>query len=297
MTAVAVSPQLATARRPLAAIAKIIGNWTVVAAVFAIVSHHTSWPCVIAGFLIIGVEQHALGLWMHEGIHGLIARNKTWNDVIVAALLTGPLFVPIQAFRDRHMLHHRHLGTPEDTKSVIFTRIDGRHFWLFLLKTCFGLQLVTVAAGYLSTHAARKHSAAVSARRWMADVAAIGITQGVLLGAVSCIGTWTLYLWLWVLPWLTINRLINGLRSVIEHQPLPPQHHPFTRRLRPTMLDRALFCRVGFQYHWTHHCYPNVPYFNLRLLERQHEEPGLVADGYLETLRLLIRSAQCQAYG
>src|SRR5262249_36732870 len=160
---------------------------------------------------------------------------------------------------------HRYLGTPRDTKAVIFTRLDGVRFYLFVLKSCLGLQLFAIAAGYFSAHGPSEKSAAVSARQWIVDILRIVFAPALLFGAVSSVGGWALYLWLWVLPWLTVNRMINGLRSVIEHQPLAPERHPFTRQLRPTLLDRVLLCRVGFEYHRAHHRDPSVPYFNLHL--------------------------------
>jgi len=290
MSAIGVSSRLSTARRPAAAVVRIVLNWMVVVAIFAVVTRHPHWPYMVVGAVLIGIEQHALGLWMHEGVHWLIAGKKSRNDLIVTALLSGPLFVPLHAFRERHLLHHAHLGAPEDTKSVIFSRLDGRHFWLFLVKSCLGVQLLAIATGYFARNSAARPSARGSTRLWIADIAGIGITQGVLLFVVIHMSAWPLYLWLWVLPWLTINRFVNGLRSVIEHQPLASEQHPFTRQLRPTPLDRVLFCRAGFEYHWAHHLCPNVPYFNLATVDRQRAEAPVSTPGYLETLLLLIRS-------
>jgi fatty acid desaturase len=280
--------ELVAARRPAAAMVKILLNWMCIAAVLLVVAHHPTWPYLLAGFLLVGVEQHALGLWMHEGIHWLIASNKALNDTLMTVFLSGPLMVPRTAFRLKHFAHHKHLGTAQDTKPVIFTRVDGRRFWYFLMKNCLGLQLFSIAGSYLSGHSPAEDAVEIPARRWMLDIAGIVAMQGVLLLVVSRIAPWTWYLWLWVLPWLTINRFVAGLRSVIEHQPLAPERHPFTRTLQPTLLDRFLFCRAGFQYHWTHHRYPSVPCFNLPRLDTQAEQPRR---GYLETLSLLVRSS------
>jgi len=283
--------QLVTARRPLAAVAKILLNWLVVLVVFLVVASHPTWPYLLAGFLVIGIEQHALGLWMHEGVHWLIAKNESLNDLIVTVFLSGPLFVPLQAFRRRHFVHHGYLGTSRDTKPVIFTRVDGRQFWYFLLCTCLGLQLFAIAKGYFAEHAPGQPSVHGAPRRWLLDVMGVAVTQCFLLFLLSRIVPWTFYLWLWVLPWLTINRFIAGLRSVIEHQPFSSERHPFTRTLRPTLLDRVLFCRVGFQYHWAHHRYPNIPCFNLPLVDGEADEPPASRRGYLETLFILVRTS------
>src|SRR5438445_5789476 len=230
MSAIGASSRLSAARRPAAAVARIVLNWLSIVAVFAVVARHPYSPYMLVGVLLIGIEQHALGLWMHEGVHWLIGGKKRRNDLIVTALLSGPLFVPLHAFRERHLLHHAHLGGPEDTKAVIFTRLDGRHFWLFLVKNCLGLQLLAIATGYFARNSAARPSVRASTRLWVADIAGIGITQGVLLFVVSHVGVWTLYLWLWVLPWLTIVRFLNGLLSLLAHPPLASAHRPYPRR-------------------------------------------------------------------
>jgi fatty acid desaturase len=280
--------QLATARNAVNATLRVVLNWVVIVAAVLIAAGHPSWPAFVAAFIVVSVQQHALGLWMHEGVHWLIAQNRSVNDLLVTVFLSGPLFVPLNAFRHRHFVHHRHLGTDRDTKPVIFSRVDGRNFWLFLLKNCLGLQLVSIAQGYVAEPPGRRRVHRRS-RRWALDVAGVAIVQCAVFLLFTLIASPTYYLWLWVLPWLTINRFIAGLRSVIEHQPASPsERHPFTRTLRPSPLDRVLFCRAGFEHHWAHHRYPNVPWFNLAHVDHSEQAP-LARRGYLETLLALVR--------
>jgi len=262
-----------------------------VLAVFAVVARHPWWPYWVCGFVLVGIEQHALGLWMHEGVHWLIAKNKTVNDLIVTVFLSGPLCVPLTAFRQRHLTHHKYLGTAADTKPVIFTRVDGRQLGYFFLRTCLGLQLFEIVKGYLAAPAQGQQAPQVAPQRWWRDVAGVAVVQAMLLLLLSSIASWRVYLGLWLLPWLTINRFIAGVRSVIEHQPLAGEHHPFTRTLRPTLLDRVVFCRVGFQYHWAHHRYPNIPCFNLPQVAVEGAPQPAPCRGYFELLAILVRSS------
>ena len=41
--------------------------------------------------------------------------------------------------------------------------------------------------------------------------------QGVLLVACTAVGRPELYLFLWLLPWMTVWRVLNRLRSIAEH--------------------------------------------------------------------------------
>jgi fatty acid desaturase len=79
----ALSPALARGRRPVTVTAAILLDWLCILTMFLVVARHRSWPYVFAGVLVIGIEQHVLGPWMHEGVHWLIAKNRPLNDVIV----------------------------------------------------------------------------------------------------------------------------------------------------------------------------------------------------------------------
>ena len=282
---------LAADRRPIAAVGIFLLNWAFIMGMFSVLGHHPSWSMFVFGFLVMAVEQHCLGLWMHEGGHWLIASNRSLNDLVVTLLLSGPLYVPLNAYRSRHLLHHGHLGTELDTKPVIFTRVDGRHVGWFFVKNCLGLQLVEIAIEYFwSPRAAPKRSGA----GWLQDGVPLAAVQALLIGLVALVAPWHYYVWFWLLPWLTVNRFVAGLRSVIEHQPLRGEAHPFVRPLAPTRFDRLVFCRAGFQYHWIHHRHPNVPCFNLHKLDEAIGEaaPRL---SYTGALRLLISGPSCAA--
>jgi len=288
MTEAVLARELASERRPLRAVAVFLLNWACILSVFDAVRHVPTWPAFTCAFLFMSVEQHCLGLWMHEGGHWLIAADHSLNDVIVTLFLSGPLFIPLNAYRRRHLLHHGHLGTALDTKPVIFTRVDGAHLGMFFVKNCLGLQFAHIAIEYFWSPRATPMK---SGRGWVKDVAAIAAVQLLLVGLIALVAPWHYYLWFWMLPWLTVNRFIAGLRSVVEHQPMRGEVHPFVRPLAPTLFDRLVFCRAGFQYHWLHHRYPNVPFFNLRKIDAASGESANERYSYTAVLRMLILGA------
>jgi fatty acid desaturase len=279
--------RLASDRRPLAATAVFLLNWAAIVGTFALVAHDPSWPVFVIGFLFIAVEQHCLGLWMHEGGHYLIASDRTLNDFLVTLFLSGPLYVPLNPYRSRHLLHHGHLGTERDTKPVIFTRVDGRHFGAFFLKNCLGLQLIEIVREYFGSPRA---TPVKDGSRWVKDVLAMLVVQVLLFGLIASVAPWHYYVWLWLLPWLTVNRFVAGLRSVVEHQPMRGEAHPFVRPLKPSVFDRLVFCRAGFEYHWLHHRHPNVPCFNLHKLDDAVPDASARLS-YTAVLLLLVQGA------
>ena len=293
MTEAVLARRLSSERRPYSASAILVFNWVCILTVFWLLGHDPSWPMFAFGFAFLAVEQHCLGLWMHEGGHFLIATSRTVNDVLVIVFLSGPLYVPLNAYRRRHLLHHGHLGTERDTKPVIFTRIDGPNLVRFFVKTCLGLQLAQIATEYFWSP--RGSSTTEERSNWLPDVLPVVAVQALLFVFIATVAPWHFYLWFWVLPWLTINRFVAGLRSVVEHQPMRGESHPFVRPLKPTVVDRLIFCRAGFNYHWLHHRYPNVPCFNLRKLDTAVDADAESRLSYTAALRLLIEGGSGNA--
>jgi fatty acid desaturase len=110
-----------------AAVGIFLLSWALTLAVFALLGHHPSWPVFVLGVLFIAVEQHCLGLWMHEGGHWLIASNRSLNDALVTLFLSGPLYVPLNAYRSRHLLHH---GQPTLFDRLVLCRAGFEYHWL-----------------------------------------------------------------------------------------------------------------------------------------------------------------------
>jgi fatty acid desaturase len=280
--------RLAQERKPLSSVVRVLLNWALIVAAWMFVARVPHPAVYVLVFLVVGVQQHALGLWMHESAHWLLTKNKRVNDLVSVLFLSGPLFVPLRAYRARHFAHHGFLGTAQDTKQVIFTPIQGaKRFWSFAFLTVTGLQLFSIARGYFSPD--EKINERVSLVTWVGDGLAILAVQAVIFTVVASMAPWTFYIWFWLLPWFTINRLLAALRALIEHQPFAGVAHPHTRTLRPTWLERFVFCRAGFDWHWTHHRYPTIPCFNLQHVPIDAEQPVAHRTGYLAVLVALVR--------
>lgn len=238
---------LSTDRKPVNALIRILGNWLVIFFAFACLWRFPSPITYILTFLLISVQQHALGLWLHEAIHWLLTKDKKLNDTITRLLLSAPLYVPLEGYRRNHFTHHGYLGSEKDTKQVIFVSIKGVKLFTFFIENLFGFQLFRIALGYLISRQRKSDNSTYEP--WFMDLCLILVMQLMFFTLISSFLPWTYYFWFWFLPWLTINRFIAGLRSIAEHQPLHPRElHPFTRTLKPTWIDRWIFCRVGFDY-------------------------------------------------
>jgi fatty acid desaturase len=92
------------------------------------------------------------------------------------------------------------------------------------------------------------------------------LAQAGLVGIFWLAGSWTAYVWLWLLPLLTLTVLFNGVRVFCDHANLKDE--PGTERDRlvsyvSTRVERFFLAPFHMNYHAEHHLFPYVPHHNL----------------------------------
>lgn len=273
--------ELAAERRPAHALGMIAANWAAVAValIWLLKVPNLPPPLYVLGFVFIAIQQHALSMWLHEAGHWLLFESKRLNDVFSDIVLANPLYVSTYAYRIRHLDHHRYLGdATNDANQVIFISLRGWRFWAFLVRCMLGIRFLEMTWQYLRASKNRKMP-------WIS----MCVVQVLILGAFTWVGGWQTYFWFWLLPFVTVFQFIASIRCIIEHQTLEGEAPPFTRNLYPSPFERFLFCRAGFDYHWVHHVYMDIPCFNLREYSRGKENRQVTpVEGYFATLGRLI---------
>jgi fatty acid desaturase len=99
------------------------------------------------------------------------------------------------------------------------------------------------------------------------------------LAAVSAVAGYPLVYWLlWFLPYLTLWRVINRLRSIAEHGGMTrsSDRRRTTHSVRQHAPARFVLVPYWIGWHLAHHCDSGIP---MRHLPRYHRE--LVRSGYL----------------
>jgi len=101
--------------------------------------------------------------------------------------------------------------------------------------------------------------------------------QIAVFGVFFVTGVPWLYLWLWVMPFLTWYQVINRLRSVAEHGGLTryDDRRETTHIVTPGVLTRIFIAPLNVAYHLPHHVDSGVPFRNLPKLQQI-----LIQDGY-----------------
>ncbi len=231
------------------------------------------WWAYVLAFLLMGRAHAQLAALMHEAAHRLLFRNKAANDWVGRWVLGYPSFSPVDQYRRAHMAHHREEFGPEEPDLALYVGypIPADSFRRKLWRDATGQTGWKLLKGLFRA----TRSADAGTRR--AARAIIGVQLG--LAAVSALAGYPLVYWLlWFVPYLTVWRVINRLRSIAEHGGMTrsSDRRQTTHSVRQHPLSRFILVPFWIGWHLAHHCDSGIP---MRNLPRYHRE--LVRWGYV----------------
>jgi fatty acid desaturase len=230
------------------------------------------WPIAV---LLMGRAFAQFASLMHEAAHRLLFRNKLANDLVGRWLLGYPTFTSTDAYRRVHMAHHRDEFGPDEPDIALYRGYPIGHasFRRKLTRDATGRTGLKLMRGLLSN--ARSSDARSRRTFWK-----IMLVQAVLLGAAIVSGHWWVYPLLWLLPYLTVWRVINRLRSVAEHGGMQrsPDKRESTHTVRQHGFARFMLVPYRIGWHLAHHVDAGVPFRNLPALHG-----ALVEAGYIDS--------------
>ncbi|MDB5251370.1 MAG: fatty acid desaturase [Flaviaesturariibacter sp.] len=220
----------------------------------------------IAGGAAIGFTLAFLSLFLHEAGHYNLHPSRSVNDRLATIFLCALFGLDIRSYRKIHWLHHRHLGTPDDTESSYFNALTTG----FLLETLTGIHLLRIMRkrneGGLLTAGMKKDSFRM--------LVAGAVVNGLVVAAGFWLGGWAPSI-AWVLGMLLFFPFFATLRQVLEHRDEAAAadadfsrdaHGKITRLFADGPLARV-FGGAGFQRHLIHHWDPQVSYTRLADVE------------------------------
>jgi len=232
-------------------------------------------PAVWAlAFLAMGPVICRFNILMHEAAHRLLFGSRKVNDFVGRWFLGYPVLSPIDLYRRGHMAHHREefgpnepdiplyrgYPIPRDSMRRKLTRdATGRTGWKLNKGLLRGLRT--------DNDAIRKQARYILA------------TQVVILGLFTLAGHPWLYLFLWLLPDMTVWRVMNRLRAIAEHGGMKASadRRETTHSVRQHWLARLTIVPYNTGWHLAHHVDSGIPF---RKLPALHEE--LIRAGYVQ---------------
>lgn len=250
----------------------VLGVWAQSVGVIALAAwwaHPLGW---VIAFAMCGRAMVRFAILMHEAAHRLLFSDKALNDWVGRWLLAYPSFTPIEAYRRSHMAHHREEFGPREP-DIAFYRgypLPASSFWRKMRRDAFG------ASGWKNLKALLLAVRSPTARPIALRIIATQMVMFVLLWVVG--GHWWTWPLLWLLPWMTVWRVLNRLRAVAEHGGLgaSDDRRLTTHHVRQSALAKAIVVPFNTGYHLAHHVDSGVPFSKLPAFQRELEAAGYI---------------------
>ncbi|MCB9570291.1 MAG: fatty acid desaturase family protein [Myxococcales bacterium] len=239
--------------------------------------------------IFIGARQHALVVLGHDAVHYRLLPNRRLNDWVANLLLWWPCAATNELFRAAHGAHHRYLGTERDGNIALWRLRgpDGRptREWTYP-KTPAQLAAKLLWRGCGLTGAVL---VVVGLLRPLRRVGPIyGLVRLLVLGAIggafAAADRLDLLFYYWLVPLTTWFIASNYIRLICEHSMVRSDDplYALTRTTLPSWFDLIFIVPRNISYHYEHHIYPSVPFYNLPALHAAMQRlPGYRAHAHV----------------
>ena len=291
--------------RPMHALAAVAGTWaTILVTVGLALWSHSAIVWIVA-IPIVARCQHALMVLAHDAAHFRLLQNRRWNDFVGHWICFYPVGSSLEGYRNVHLRHHRHLHTDQDpdlslSRPYPATAASWRRK---LLRDISGISELQIR-GYIEV---RDGHSRLARGRMLRDFTPRSVARKVLLLAFLAtlfhFGYLLAFVVLWVIPQMTVQRVIARVRAVLEHGAVPdPKDGLLNSR---TIISRNRLMRFMMNphhvaYHLEHHLYPAVPHYNLpklhlALAADPRYEKALVEYSYSQALNDVVKHSVAEA--
>ena len=235
-------------------------------------NHPLGW---VIGVLLMGRAHAQFMSLMHEAAHRLLFSRKSVNDWVGRWLIGYPALTNTDAYRRVHMAHHRDEFGPEEPDIPLYANYP-------ISRDSFRRKLWRDATGRTGWKLLRQQFAGLRGadpltRRSQCKILAV---QLVLLAMSIAAGRPEAYLVLWLLPHLTVWRVINRLRSIAEHGGMRrgDDRRIATHSVRQTPLARWFLVPFNIGFHLSHHVDAGIPFRSLPAYHRELRRSGYLTD-------------------
>ncbi len=230
----------------------------------------------VVAFLLMGRATAQIAALMHEAAHRLLFRNRRLNDWVGRWLLGFPTFTPVDLYRRGHMNHHRDEFGPNEPDIPLYRGypISRDSLRRKLVRDATGRTGVKLMKGLL--RGVTSDDAAIRSQ-----ARGILVVQVVLCATGIALGHPWIWPLLWLLPHLTVWRVINRLRSIAEHGGMErsSDRRNTTHSVRQRPIARFVMVPYSIGFHLAHHVDSGIPMRNLHRFHRVLVESGYVSDG------------------
>ena len=244
--------------------------------IWAALALHNPITYVVA-FLLMGRAHAQLLALMHESVHRLLFRNRKLNDFAGRWLLGYLSFVNTDGYRYVHMAHHREEFGPNEPDIPLYANypITRASFWRKMRRDGLGSTGFRMLRGqFMSIF--KTDPQQLNTQRKIFALHAV-----VLILSVIFVNPWV-YVMLWLVPYITVWRVMNRLRSIAEHGGLraDDDRRVTTHSVKQHLFSSFFFVPFNLGWHIAHHADSGIPFRSLPKYHRQLRASGFVTDTY-----------------
>jgi fatty acid desaturase len=238
------------------------------------INHIATWLIV---FLLMGRMHAQFASLMHEAAHRLLFKHRGANDWVGNWLLGFPVITSTPAYRRVHMAHHREEFGPDEPDVPLYANypITTASFRRKLLRDLTGQTGIKLFRNQLRGF----RSPDVRVRRTLLKMT---LVQVIVVSAFFTVGHPWLYLTMYVLPYFTLWRVINRLRSIAEHGGLraDDDRRIATHSVVQHPIARFYLVPYNIGFHLAHHVDAGVPFRHLPKYHALLRKSQYVDDSY-----------------
>ena len=238
------------------------------------INHIATW---LIAFLLMGRMHAQFASLMHEAAHRLLFKHRGANDWVGNWLLGFPVITSTPAYRRVHMAHHRQEFGPDEPDIPLYANYP-------ITAESFRRKLVRDATGQTGIKLFRNQlrgfrSPDVRVRRTLLKMT---LVQVIVIAAFFAVGHPWLYLTMFVLPYFTLWRVINRLRSIAEHGGLraDDDRRIATHSVVQHLIARFYLVPYNIGFHLAHHVDAGVPFRHLPKYHALLRDTRYVDDSY-----------------
>tara|TARA_B100000809_G_scaffold259040_1_gene303288 strand:+ start:579 stop:1553 length:975 start_codon:yes stop_codon:yes gene_type:complete len=207
----------------------------------------------LVGVVCMGAALNSLAILIHDGLHGLLARNSKVNHLL--SFLVGlPIGMSATAYQITHINHHYQLGRKLDF-GTYRQHVKRRSLvWVaYVVQLFFGTILYVAFIPFLAFHVASRRSRLLILSEY-------GVILACYMILFSNLAFESILMY-WVYPLIVMSMLTN-IRGLASHALGDVENiYLSSRTVKSSKLVSLFFLHEN--YHLEHHLFPRVPSYNL----------------------------------
>lgn len=278
--------KVANAKNAITSLITLLMPVAIVAAA-VLLANPLAW---IAAFFLMGSVFARFAILNHEAAHRLLFTHRGINDLVGQWVFGWLAFGSgSDAYRRSHAAHHRDEFGPNEPDMLLyaFYPIPRQSMRRKLTRDAL------FVSGYKNFKPFFRSLRSRKAFRFGASTLA---GQLLVLTLFLAAGRPELWLFLWLMPYMTVWRVTNRLRAIAEHGGMErsPDRRRTTHNIDQHLLAMFWLAPFNTGYHLAHHVDSGIPFralpeLHAALVEDGYVTPGITYKNYISLWRALVR--------